>query len=164
MLLYKSLSCLIPRTGFNHARPNSVEVNILTGKAQNHMKYLCIGYLDKKKMDALSKAQIDTAMSECPAFMEEFYDSGKVLFVAGTPTEIKSMRRVDGRVNITDSPAAGAHEAIGCVFLVEATDIEDAIKVAALHPTTRIAAGEKLGFRIGISPVHYFEDRTLKTP
>jgi hypothetical protein len=41
------------------------------------MKYLCVGYLDKMKMDALSKAQIDTVMSECPAFMEEFYDSGK---------------------------------------------------------------------------------------
>jgi hypothetical protein len=128
------------------------------------MKYLCVGYLDKKKMDALSKAQIDTVMSECPAFMEEFYDSGKVLLVAGTPPETKSMRRVDGRVTITDGPAGGAHEAIGCVFLVEATDIEDAIKVASLHPTTRIAAGEKLGFRIGISPVHYFEERALKAP
>ena len=126
------------------------------------MKYLCVGYIDPKKMDALSKAQVDAVMSECPAFMEEFYGSGKVLLVAGTVPEAKSMRRVDGRVKITDGPAGGTHEAIGCVFLVEATDIEDAMRVASLHPTTRIAAGEKLGFRIAISPVHYFEEREVK--
>ncbi len=126
------------------------------------MKYLCVGYIDQRKMDALSKAQVDAVMSECPAYMEEFYDSGKVLLVAGTIPETKSMRRVDGKVKITDGPTGGADEAIGCVFVVEATDIEDAMRVASLHPTTRIAAGEKLGFRIAISPIHYFEEKELK--
>ncbi|WP_309387770.1 YciI family protein [Cerasicoccus frondis] len=127
------------------------------------MKYLCVGYLDKSKMDSLTKAQIDDVMSDCPAYMDEFYDSGKVLLVAGTPPESKCMRRLDGKVEISDGPAGGASEAIGCVFLIEAADIEDAIRVASLHPTTRIAAGEKLGFRIEVSPVHYFDERALKS-
>lgn len=126
------------------------------------MKYLCVGYIDQKRVEALSKDQVEAVMSECPAFMAEFYDSGKVLLVAGTDPEAKGMRRVDGKVKITDGPAGEAREAIGCVFLVEATDIEDAMRVASLHPTTRIAAGEKLGFRIGISPVNYFEEKDLR--
>jgi len=126
------------------------------------MKYVCVGYYDQKKMDALSKAQIDAVMSECPPFMEEFYASGKVHLVAGTATEAKGLRRVGGEVRITDGPTGGGHETVGCVFLVEAPDIAEATRVAALHPTTRIVAGEQLGFRIGISPVHSFEERELK--
>jgi hypothetical protein len=62
-------------------------------------------------------------------------------------------------VEVTDCPLGDGHETIGCVFLVEATEIADAMRVTPLHPTTRIGAGEKLGFRLGISPVHYFEER-----
>lgn len=35
------------------------------------MRYLCVGYYDREKMDALPKATIDAVMSECPPFMEE---------------------------------------------------------------------------------------------
>jgi hypothetical protein len=126
------------------------------------MKFLCVGYYDQKKMDALSKARVDEVMSECPPFMEELYDSGKVLLVAGTESEAKSMRRVGGKVEISDGSGRGGQETVGCVFLVEAPNIAAAIRVASLHPTTRIGAGEKLGWRIGISRVHYFEERRPK--
>jgi hypothetical protein len=126
------------------------------------MRYLCVGYYDQKKMDALSKAEVDAVMSECPPFMEELYDSGKVFLVAGTDSEASSMRRAGGKVEISNGPMKGGHETVGCVFFVEAADIADAVRVASLHPTTRIDAGEKLGWRIGISPVHYFEERKLK--
>jgi len=126
------------------------------------MKYLCVGYLDQQRTAALSKEQLDAVMSECPPFMDEFYASGKVFLVAGTSGEVKDMRRVGGEVKVTDVPAGGSREVIGCVFLVEAKDMDDALRVAALHPTTRIHAGEQLGFRLGICPVHYFEEKALK--
>jgi hypothetical protein len=126
------------------------------------MKFLCVGYYDQEKMDALTKAQVDAVMSVCPAFMEEFHGSGQVLLVAGTESEAKVMRRVGGEVRATDSARAGRTETIGCVFLVEAADLEDAMRVASLHPTTRIGEGEHLGFRLGISPVHGFEVGELR--
>jgi hypothetical protein len=101
-------------------------------------------------------------MSECPPFMEEFYNSGKVSVMAGVDREAKVLRRVGGKVESADSAVGETLESVGCVFLVEALDIEDAIRVALLHPTTRIGAGEHLGFRIGISLVHSFEERELK--
>jgi len=126
------------------------------------MNFLCVGYYDQEKIDALSEAQLKAVMGECPPFMEEFYDSGKVFLVAGSDAEAKVMRRVGGEVRITDSSTGGGRESVGCVFLVEALDIADAVRVASLHPTTRIAAGEQLGFRLGISPIHSLEERKRK--
>ena len=127
------------------------------------MKYLCVGYLDPVKMDTLSQAQIDAIMSECPAHMEALYQSGKVFTVAGVDREAKSLRRVSGKVQGSDGPAKGGKESIGCVFLVEAPDMAEAIQVASLHPTTQVGAGGELGWRIGIQPIHYFDWRELKT-
>jgi hypothetical protein len=122
------------------------------------MKYLCVGYYDQDRMDALTQAQVDVVMSECPVLMEEFYDSGKVSLVAGTDSEARALQRVGGEVRETVGAKGGRHGTVGCVFLVEALDMEDAIRVAKRHPTTRIEAGEQLGWRIGISPVHYFRE------
>jgi len=110
-------------------------------------------------MEALSGTQVDAVMSECPPFMEELYNSGKLMLVAGTDAEAKVLQRVGAEVKVTDSPAGERHRTIGCVFLVEAADMAEAIRVASLHPTTRIGAGEQLGWRIGISPVHSLEER-----
>jgi len=38
-------------------------------------------------------------------------------------------------------------------------NMAEALRMCAVHPTPRLAAGERLGFRIGINPVHYFESR-----
>lgn len=127
------------------------------------MKYLCVGYLDPVKINALPKARLDEVMSECPPHMEALYRSGKIFTVAGVDQETKSLRRVGGKVQVTDGPAKGSKERIGCVFLVEATDMADAIRVASLHPTTQIGAGEALGWRIEIQPVNYFDRREVKT-
>lgn len=48
-------------------------------------------------------------------------------------------------------------EMIGSAFLIEARDMEEAIRVATLHPTAQVAAGEPFGWGIEIRPIHYFE-------
>jgi hypothetical protein len=126
------------------------------------MKFLCVGYYDQERIDALSRSQLEAVKGECPPLMEELYASGKVFLVAGSDAEAKVMRRVGGEVTISDSVTGGGRESVGCVFLVEALDIADAVRVAALHPTTRIAAGEQLGFRIGIRSIQSIEERRLK--
>lgn len=44
-------------------------------------------------------------------------------------------------------------------ILIEAQDMEDAIRIALLHPTTQVVEGEQFGWRIEIRPVRYFESR-----
>lgn len=125
------------------------------------MKFLCLGYLDSGKMDALPPAQVQAVLAECPPHLAEFHATGKVLLVAGTGSEAGSLQRVDGRLQRTTRRSGEDRTEIGCVFLVEAADLDEAVRIAALHPTTRIAAGERLGFRIGIHPVQSLEPRDL---
>lgn len=35
--------------------------------------------------------------------------------------------------------------------------MDEAVRVASLHPTAQVPAGEQLGWRMEIRPVHYFQ-------
>jgi len=56
-----------------------------------------------------------------------------------------------------DGPYAETKEMLGGAFLIEADDMDDAIRIASLHPTTQVSAGEGLGWVLEIRPIHYFE-------
>ncbi|WP_029192541.1 YciI family protein [Paenibacillus harenae] len=122
------------------------------------MKYLCLGYLDPAKMDSRPKTEIDSVMSECQPHLEEFYKSGQVVIDAGLSMETKCLRRVNGKVRVVDGPFIETKEIIGSAFIIEAQDMEDAIRVASLHPTTQVGAGEQFGWGIEIRPIQYFEN------
>ncbi|MFC5451144.1 YciI family protein [Paenibacillus aestuarii] len=93
--------------------------------------------------------------------MEELYNSGQVIIDAGlgSETETKCLRRANGKVKVTDGPFVETKEMIGGVFLIEAQDIEEAIQIAALHPTVQVDKGEQYGWRIEVRPIHYFKMR-----
>jgi hypothetical protein len=122
------------------------------------MIFLCMGYLIPEKMDARPNAEIEAVMSECQPHLEKFYDSGNVLIDAGLELETKSLRRVNGKVTVTDGPFTETKELIGSIFLIEAEDMDEAVQLAALHPTTQVSSGEDFGWRIEIRPVHYFKN------
>ena len=126
------------------------------------MKYLCLGYFDPEKMNVRPRAEIDAVMRECQPHMEELYKSGQLIIDAGLTLETKCLRRVNGKVRITDGPFIETKEIIGSAFFIEARDMEEAIRVASLHPTTQVSAGEQFGWRIEIRPVDYFEMRKPK--
>lgn len=123
------------------------------------MKFLCLGYFDRAKVAALPQAELDAIMRECGPHMTELHDSGHLIVDAGLELETCCLRRVNGRVRVIDGPFAEAKEVIGGAFLIEAEDMDEAIRVACLHPTTRVAAGERLGWGIAIRPLHFFEWR-----
>lgn len=123
------------------------------------MRYLCLGYFNPSIMNGLPEAEIEAVMAECRSYMPELYKTGQVIVDAGLELETKYLRRVDGRVKVTDGPFAEAKELIGSAFIIEAADMEEAIRVASLHPTTMVGAGEQLGWRVEIRPIHYFEQR-----
>ncbi|MDN4523305.1 YciI family protein [Fictibacillus fluitans] len=122
------------------------------------MIFLCMGYFIPEKMDARPNAEIETIMSECQPHLEKFYETGKVMIDAGLELETKSLRRVNGKVTVTDGPFTETKELIGSIFLIEAEEMDEAIQLASLHPTTQVSIGEEFGWRIEIRPVHYFKN------
>ncbi|AZB41752.1 hypothetical protein CEF21_05235 [Bacillus sp. FJAT-42376] len=121
------------------------------------MMYLCLGYLNSAKMDARPKAEIEAVMSQCQPHLDEFYRSGQVRMDAGVELEMIGLQRENGQIVVTDSSSAKTEESLGSVFLLEAKDMEDAIRVASLHPTVQIPEGEHFDWRIEIRPVHYLK-------
>ncbi|MBB6732942.1 YciI family protein [Cohnella zeiphila] len=121
------------------------------------MQFLCLGYLEAEKMDALSKEEIGAVMRECEPHLEALYRSGQVRIDAGLASEAKSLRRKNGKVRVTDGPFTEAKEMIGSAFLIEARDMEEAIRIASLHPTVQVSEGERFGWGIEIRPIHYFK-------
>lgn len=122
------------------------------------MIFLCMGYYNPEKMDARPRAEIEAIMNECQPHIENFYNSGEVLLDAGLDTESKSLRRVDGKIIVTDGPYTETKEMIGSIFIFEAENMDEAIQLASLHPTTQVSKGEEFGWRIEVRPVHYFKN------
>ncbi|WP_338777040.1 YciI family protein [Metabacillus sp. FJAT-52054] len=121
------------------------------------MIFLCMGYFNPEKMDARPKAEIEAVMSECQPYIEKFYDSGKVLLDAGLESETISLRRVNGKVMTTDGPITKTKERIGSIFVFEAENMDEAIQLASLHPTTQVSKGEEFDWHIEVRPVHYLK-------
>ncbi|WKA59296.1 YciI family protein [Planococcus shenhongbingii] len=121
------------------------------------MKYLCLGYFNKEKMEALPKEEIDAIMLECQPHLEELYKSGHVLVDAGVAQEVKSLQRVGGKIQVGDGHLTQLDKLIGSAFILEAQNIEEAIQVASLHPTVQVSRGEQLGWEIEIRPIDSFD-------
>ncbi|UJF28466.1 YciI family protein [Planococcus sp. 107-1] len=122
------------------------------------MQFLCMGYFNPEKMNARPTEEIEAVMEECQPHIEKFYKSGKVLLDAGLESETKNLQRVKDKVIVTDGPFTETKELIGSVFVFEAENMEEAIQIASIHPTTQVKEGEKLGWRIEVRPVHYFKN------
>ncbi|SEN49923.1 YciI family protein [Paenibacillus sp. OV219] len=123
------------------------------------MQFLCLGYLEPAKMDARPKDEINAVMNECMPHLDNFYKSGQVLVDAGLASEAKCLRRESGIVKVMDGPFIETKEMIGSAFLIEAQDMDEAIRIASLHPSVQIGAGEQFGWGIEIRPIHYFKMR-----
>ena len=108
------------------------------------MKYLCLIYEDEKGFEKLSPAEGEAIMNEYFSFTDDIQKNGK--YIAGEalhPTTTASTVRVrNGKVSATDGPFAETKEQLGGFYLIEATDLNDAIQVASRIPSARHGAVE----------------------
>ena len=117
------------------------------------MKFLCLGYLNVDDFDAVAEDEKAAIMKKCFAQCVPFRATGKVIAEEGLEgvSKAKSIRSVGGKTVVTDGPFVETKEQLGSFFIVEADDIEEAIKVASLHPAAIF--GEQYGFGIEVRPI-----------
>jgi len=108
------------------------------------MKYLCLIYDNEKSMGTLSKSEGDAIMGEYFAFTEGIKKSGH--YVSGEALQpvqsATSVRVRNGKVSTTDGPFAETTEQLGGFYLINATDLNDAIQVASKIPSARLGTIE----------------------
>ena len=101
------------------------------------MKYVCLVYGDEKAMQAFPD-------EECIAYSEQIGASGHHLGgEALQPVETATTVRVrGGSVSTTDGPFAETKEQLAGFYLIEARDLNEAIRIASGIPPGRIGSIE----------------------
>ena len=117
------------------------------------MKYLCLAYYHEEKFDALSRGELDAIVSKCKAYDDELRSSGCLVVLASLqpPSSTTSLRPRRGKISITDGPFVETKEQVGGFFIIEATDLNEAILVASKHPAAHL--GEDVGWGIEVRPI-----------
>ncbi len=118
------------------------------------MKYLCLGYYDPAAFDATTEAEREAIARECRPHDEALHASGRLLAVASLEHRTAvTLRPGKGGTTVTDGPFTETKELIGSFFIIEADSLEEAIRVASLHPAARW--GEHLGFAVEVRPIEF---------
>lgn len=107
------------------------------------MKYLCLVYLEADKLRAVDD-------SECLAYSESLQANGRRLAAeALQPVQTaKTVRVRNGKVTITDGPFSETKEQLAGFYLVDAENVDDAIRIAAGIPPARVGSIEVRPVRI----------------
>ncbi len=111
---------------------------------EGQLKYLCLIYHDEKKLDAMSDSYSVALMAETLAYDAEIRQSGHyVCSHALEFVETATSIRVRGdKIAITDGPFVETKEQFGGYILIEARDLNEAIRVASRIPPARIGGIE----------------------
>jgi hypothetical protein len=108
------------------------------------MKYLCLIYQDERALAALSPSEYDELVAETLAYVDEQKQSGH--YVSSNALEYvqsaTSIRVRGDRLAITDGPFVETKEQLGGYFLIEARDLNEAIRIAAKMPPARLGGIE----------------------
>jgi hypothetical protein len=104
------------------------------------MKYLCLGYLDEKKWDAMSESQRDAIIKESFAYRDVLRKNGHMIDGEALQTvrNATTLRWQNGKVSVTDGPFAETKEQLGGILVLEANDLNHAIQLMSKHPGMRL--------------------------
>ena len=108
------------------------------------MKYLCMVFLDEKKLRTMSPAESQRLDDESLSYDETLRKSGH--FVAAQALEsvqdAKTLRLRNDKLSVTDGPFAETNEQIGGFILIEARDLNEAMQLASKIPVIRLGGVE----------------------
>jgi hypothetical protein len=103
------------------------------------MKYICLGYFDEKKWEAMSENEQSAFQDECFAYDDLLRKNGHIVggeALQGSRNAV-TLRWKNGKVSVTDGPYAETKEQLGGFGAFEATDLNHAIQLMSKHPAVK---------------------------
>ncbi|HTV06898.1 MAG TPA: YciI family protein [Acidobacteriaceae bacterium] len=103
------------------------------------MKYICLGYYDKDKFDALPESERNAMFDECFEYDDHLRASGHSASgeaLQGPETAL-TLHWKNGKVVPTDGPYAETKEQLGGIGILEARDMNHAVQLMAQHPSLK---------------------------
>lgn len=115
------------------------------------MKYLCLLYGNQQKVTQLPKEEFAAIVEKCKEHDAELQRTGAVLSVESLEWDVTTVCPKDGKPTVIDGPFVETRDVVGSFMVIEARDLNDAIRIASLHPAANM--GESLGWGIEIRPL-----------
>jgi len=108
------------------------------------MRYVFLAYTDEKRWEAMSPSERYACESACLSNIEELRQRGHMLVAERLQSRsaATTVRIQNGRLFIADGSLAEIRQQLGRVYLVEARDLNDAIRLASLMPPARLGCIE----------------------
>ena len=108
------------------------------------MQFLLLIYNDPALVDAMPAQEYDTQMRGCFAHADELKAEGRLLESQQLerPSAAKSVRIRNGRQTTVDGPFAETKELLGGFNLIDAEDIDEAVRIAASFPWAKTGCVE----------------------
>jgi hypothetical protein len=102
------------------------------------MKFLMMIYTDEALLDALPAGEFDTMMHGCLVHADELRESGHLLESQQLESvaSARSVRVRNGRSSVVDGPFAETKEILAGFNLLEAADMDEAVRIASAFPWT----------------------------
>lgn len=121
------------------------------------MRYLCLAYYDPEEFERLTVAEQEAIASECAPLDAELRASGRLISVASLSHRTGvALKPSEGGTLVTDGPYLETKEVVGSFFIIEAEDLEEATRIASLHPAARW--GERLGFGVEVRQIELLDE------
>jgi len=101
------------------------------------MKYICLGYYDKSKHEAMTEGERNAMFDTCFEYDDHLranghWGGGEALQPAETAL---TLYWKNGKVATTDGPYAETKEQIGGILILEARDMNHAVQLMTQHPS-----------------------------
>jgi hypothetical protein len=108
------------------------------------MKFLCLAYEEQAVLDALTQQEWQALRGETLEYVDGLRSRGQLLEARPlqSATTASTVRVRSGQSSITDGPFAETKEQLGGYFLIEAADVDEALRIAAAWPSARFGAIE----------------------
>jgi len=103
------------------------------------MKYICLGYYDKSKFEAMTESERNAMFDTCLEYDDHLranghWSGGEAL--QGPETAL-TLSGKNGKVVTIDGPYAETKEQIGGILVLEARDMNHAVQLIGQHPALR---------------------------
>ena len=103
------------------------------------MKYVCLGYIEAGKLENMPESERNALVDACFAYDDVLRKSGHFAGGEGLQPAANAvtLRFQGGKVMVTDGPYAETKEQIGGILVLEANDLNHAIRLMSKHPGVR---------------------------
>lgn len=108
------------------------------------MRYACLVHFQGSVLEALTERQHQDLDRESIGYDEELKSSGHLVAAQAlqSPATAALVRVRNGRISTTDGPFAETKEQLGGFVLIEARDLNEAIRLAAGIPLAKLGTIE----------------------